>query len=194
MILSGIFCLLLKQKHNWNISVVLSMTKIGDEWVRAVVSNSPFCFLKSSFAYLINISSSTLRTCDVPKSTGALGWRGNAAGWSSFITCSLCSCSAQGCFCSALTTTALLIPYLHYPEDRGSACPVLLATTIKSQKTTKFSTRLKVNKFKARTATGTFTFQTFFSKHEIPNTFRTLGLFIWKKGIWFQWQLKKIWI
>lgn len=165
-----------------------------NKWVRAVVSNSHLLFFKKFFCLFNQDEQQHIKDLWGCKEHRSLGMKGNAAGWSSFITCSLCSCSAQGYFCFALTTTALLIPYLHYSQDRGSACQLLLATTIKSQKTMKFSTCLKLNKFKARTATGTFTFQTFFSKYGIPNTFRAPGSFIWKKGIWFQWQLKKTWI
>lgn len=99
--------------------------------------------------------------------------------------CTLCSCSAQG------YPALLILPSLLWHRQD---LPRASAATTKSQKSRRFRTCLKLNKWKAGTATGTLTFQTHFSKYEIPNTFRALGFVIWKGGIWFQWQLKKAWL
>lgn len=81
----------------------------------------------------------------------------------------------------ALPSPAQLCWSLPCPLLTHRPCPGLLAATSKSQKPRQFSICLKMNKFKARSATGTFTFQTHFSKYEIPNTFRALG-FLYGKG------------
>lgn len=114
-----------------------------------------------------------------------LGMKGKCS-WGSSVLPALCAPAVPRAILLCWASPALL----WHRQD----LPRASAATTKSQKSRRFRTCLKPNKLKAGTATGTFTFQTHFSKYEIPNTFRALGFVTWKGGIWFQWQLKKTWL
>lgn len=55
-----------------------------------------------------------------------------------FVNSNLNSSMACNYFCIALTNIVLLFSYLQYFEDKGTVCPVLLATTTKNRKNRDF--------------------------------------------------------